>query len=323
MTPMELASANLLSPIVLSFVLGALTVALRSDFRLPEHVFDGLTIYLMLAIGLKGGVQLGEADLAQIAPFAAVAVVLSLAIPLWCFFVLRSLMRFSVADAAALAAHYGSVSAVTFIAVLAFLENAGIRYEGFSAALLAIMEAPGIVVAIVLARVSGRGGEAQGLWRIVAAVGSGKSMVLLIGGLCIGWIVGDSGFATVKPFFVGLFPGALCLFLLELGRLVALRAGELRHVGARVAVFAIGAPVVQGLAGVALGWAAGLSLGGTVVLATLAASASYIAAPAAVRIALPQANPAIYLTASLAITFPFNLVLGIPIFLAASRFVLG
>lgn len=323
MTSLDLASANLLSPVVLSFVLGALTVVFRSDFRLPEHIFDGLTIYLMLAIGLKGGVQLGEADLAEVVPYAAVALVLSFAIPLWSFAMLRGPMKFPVPDAAALAAHYGSVSAVTFIAVLSFLEEAGIRYEGFSAALLTIMEAPAIVIAVALARMSGRGGKSQGLGRILATVGSGKSMVLLIGGLCIGWIVGDKGFATVKPFFVGLFPGALCLFLLELGRLAALRAGDLRHVGARVAVFAIVAPVVNGLAGVALGWAAGLSLGGTVVLATLAASASYIAAPAAVRIALPQANPAIYLTASLAITFPFNLAVGIPFFVAVSRSVLA
>ncbi|MBL8687949.1 MAG: sodium-dependent bicarbonate transport family permease [Rhodospirillaceae bacterium] len=323
MTPLDLAAANLLSPIVLCFALGALSVAVRSDFRMPEALFDGLIVYLMLAIGLKGGVQLGEAGLARIAPFAAVAVVLSVAIPLWSFALLRGAMGFSVPDAAALAAHYGSVSAVTFIAVLSFLDGAGIGYEGFAAALLAIMEAPGIVVAILLARVAGRDAETQGLGRLLAAVGSGKSMFLLIGGLCIGWVVGDDGFAPVKPVFVGLFPGALCLFLLELGRLAALRAHELRHVGARVAIFAIGAPVVHGLLGVALGKAAGLSLGGTVVLATLAASASYIAAPAAVRIALPQANPAIYLTASLAITFPFNLALGIPFFVAAARWAIS
>lgn len=323
MTPWDLASANLLSPIVLSFALGALTVAFRSDFRLPEPVFDGLTVYLMLAIGLKGGVQLGEADFAEIAPYAAAALALSLAIPLWSFAALRGLMKFSVPDAAALAAHYGSVSAVTFIAVLSFLESAGIAYGSFAAALLAIMEAPGIILAVVLARVSGRRDHPGALVRVLATVASGKSMVLLIGGLCIGWMVGERGFAPVKPFFVGLFPGALCLFLLELGRLAALRAGELRQVGARIAAFAIGAPIVHGLAGIALGWAAELSLGGTIVLATLAASASYIAAPAAVRIALPKANPAVYLTASLAVTFPFNLAVGIPFFVAMSKIALG
>lgn len=323
MTPIDLAAANLLSPIVLCFVLGALSVAIRSELRLPEPLFDGLTLYLMLAIGLKGGVQLREAGLVQIVPYAAVAMALGIAIPLWCYAALRTVLRFSVADAAALAAHYGSVSAVTYLAVLAFLDSAGIGYEGFSAALLAIMEAPGIVVAVLIAQVAGNGGEPRRLGRVVATVVSGKSMLLLIGGLAIGWIVGDKGFTPVKPFFVGLFPGALCLFLLELGRLAALRAGELRHVGGRIAVFAVAAPVAHGLAGVALGWAAGLSLGGTVILATLAASASYIAAPAAVRIALPQANPAIYLTASLAVTFPFNLVFGIPLYLAAARLVLS
>jgi hypothetical protein len=323
MSSLALASANLLSPMVLSFVLGAITVALRSDFRLPRSVFDGLTIYLMLAIGLKGGVQLREADLAQMAPAAASAILISLAIPVWSFGLLRFLMRLSVPDAAALAAHYGSVSAVTFIAVSSFLDSAGIRYEGYSAALLALMEAPGIIVAIVLARLAAPVRGTEGLGQIVAAVGSGKSMVLLIGGLCIGWLVGEAGFAVAKPFFIGLFPGALCLFLLELGRISALRGGELRQVGARVFAFAIGAPILNGLAGVLLGGLAGLSVGGTVMLATLAASASYIAAPAAARIALPTANPAIYLTASLAITFPFNLTLGIPFFLMAARFVQG
>ncbi len=320
MAPMDLAAANLISPIVLCFALGILSVILRSDFKLPEAVFDGLTAYLMLAIGLKGGVQLGEAGLHTIAPYAAAAVALSLAIPLWCFALLRGPMGFSVADAAALAAHYGSVSAVTFIAVLSFLDASGIAYEGFAAALLALMEAPGIIIAVLLARLAGRGGDLKGLGRILASVGSGKSMLLLIGGLCIGWAVGEKGFAPVKPFFVGLFPGALCLFLLELGRLTALRAGELRRIGGRVAAFAIGAPIVHGFAGVALGWAAGLSLGGTVVLATLAASASYIAAPAAIRISLPEGNPAVYLTAALAITFPFNLVFGIPLYVAAAEF---
>lgn len=322
MSPVESAFAGLLSPIVLCFVLGAAAVLLRSDLKLPPQIFEGLTIYLMLAIGLKGGVQLREADLAAIAPYAVIALTLSIAIPVWSFLVLHRVMRLSLTDAAALAAHYGSVSAVTFMTALAILDAVGIEYEGFAPALLAIMEAPGILVALGLARLGTPQQRPGAMKRLLAEVVSGKSMLLLVGGLGMGCVVGNSGFAAARPFFVDLFPGALCLFLLELGRLAALGASELRQVGGRIAAFAVGAPLVHGLLGVALGAAADLSLGGTIVLATLAASASYIAAPAAVRTALPEANPALFLTASLAVTFPFNLAIGIPLFVAASRMIL-
>lgn len=323
MNALDLAAANLLSPVVLCFVLGAVAVLVRSDLKLPEPVFNALSIYLMLAIGLKGGADLARADLAAVAWPAVAALGLGLAIPLWTYALARRLLRLSVSDAAALAAHYGSVSAVTFIAVLAYLDAAGIVYEGFVTALLAIMEVPAIVVALGLARLAGAGTGRAGIGRAFADIASGKSVLLLVGGLVIGFLAGPGGLAPVKPFFTDLFRGALCLFLLELGVAAAQRARDLRRVGPALAGFAILAPLAHGLLGLALGALVGLSPGGAVVLATLAASASYIAAPAAVRLGLPEANPGYYLTASLAVTFPFNLALGIPLYAGAARLLYG
>lgn len=318
---MSLASAALLSPPVLCFGLGALACALRSNLRVPAPVFEAVSIYLLLAIGLKGGAELAETRWSDFAGPAAAALGLGLLIPLWCYAALRRLAGFSVADAASLAAHYGSVSAVTFIAVVSYLERAGTPHEGFMTAILALMEAPAIVVALVLARLAGAGGEGGGTRSLGPAlheVVSAKSFLLLVGGLVIGGIIGKAGLAPVRPFFGDLFLGFLCLFLLELGIVAAEKADAAWKAGGRLFAFALIAPLVNGALGLLAGHAAGLSEGGAVVLATLAASASYIAAPAAVRLALPEANAAYSLAASLAITFPFNVVLGIPLYAAAA-----
>lgn len=318
---MSLASAALLSPPVLCFGLGALACALRSNLRVPAPVFEAVSIYLLLAIGLKGGAELAETRWSDFAGPAAAALGLGLLIPLWCYAALRRLAGFSVADAASLAAHYGSVSAVTFIAVVSYLERAGTPHEGFMTAILALMEAPAIVVALVLARLAGAGGEGGGTRSLGPAlheVISAKSFLLLVGGLIIGGIIGKAGLAPVRPFFGDLFLGFLCLFLLELGIVAAEKADAAWKAGGRLFAFALIAPLVNGALGLLAGHAAGLSEGGAVVLATLAASASYIAAPAAVRLALPEANAAYSLAASLAITFPFNVVLGIPLYAAAA-----
>ena len=335
MTIIDLAAANLLSPAILCFALGAFAVLLRSDLKLPEPVFSALSIYLMLAIGLKGGAELAGRPLSELAGPVAGALVLGCAIPLWCFALLRRFAGLSVSDAAALAAHYGSVSAVTFAAVITLLDQRGTAYEGYAPALLAIMEVPAIVVAIGLAGVAamatgtvpvGRDGAAILDGRLAAAspasrmlnvlgeVLSSKSIVLLAGGLLIGLLAGPAGMVKVKPLFVDLFQGALCLFLLELGRLAASRAGAFRQVGLRLAAFALVMPVLHAVLGIAVAHATGMSQGGALILGTLAASASYIAAPAAVRLALPDADPGYYLTCSLAITFPFNIALGIPLY---------
>ncbi|QCK88011.1 sodium-dependent bicarbonate transport family permease [Phreatobacter aquaticus] len=321
MVHLDLVLANLVSPITLCFVLGALAAALRSDLRIPDPVFRLLSIYLMLAIGLKGGADLARTPFADMWRPALAALALGGLIPLLCYVVLRRLAGFMVADAAALAAHYGSVSAVTFIAVLAYLDAAGLTYEGYVTALLAIMEVPAIVVALACARLAGQSG--QPLSRVIRETVSGKSIVLLVGGMAIGAMVGTSGLQPVKPLFVDLFRGLLCLFMIELGIQTMERVTDLRRSGAVLVVFALVAPVVNGCLGLIAASLAGMSVGGAIVLATLAASASYIVAPAAVRMALPEANPSLYLTASLAVTFPFNLIAGIPLYGALARALYG
>ena len=338
----DLAATNIFSPAILCFALGALAVLARCDLRLPEPVFVAMSIYLMLAIGLKGGAELAGRPFSELAAPVAAALFLGCAIPLWSYLLIRRFAGLSVPDAAAMAAHYGSVSAVTFAAVTASLDRQGVAYEGYVAALLAIMEVPAIVIAIGLAGlatyatrpVTDDGGvamlngplgssSASSISAVLSDALSSKSIVLLGGGLVIGSIAGPAGMAKVKPLFVDLFSGVLCLFLLELGRLAASKIGDFRYVGLKLAVFAIAMPVVHAALGIALAHAIGLSQGGAVILSTLAASASYIAAPAAVRLALPEANPGYYLTCSLAITFPFNIVVGLPLYSAMATWMYG
>jgi uncharacterized protein len=316
---LELVRLNLLSPMVLAFALGFVATLVRSDLRVPDAVYAALSIYLLFAIGLKGGVALAATPPSQLWLPALATLVAGALIPLWTYALARRLGGWGVADAAALAAHYGSVSVVTFVAAQAFLDRAGVSYEGFMATLVALLEVPAILVALVIARRAlaarddasrHRGGMAEALREVLA----GRSIVLLVGGLAIGAATGAQGAERVAPFFEAPFEGALTLFLLEMGLVTARRLGELRTAGAFLLGFGLLAPLVHGLAGVVLGLAVGLSAGGATIFAAMLASASYIAATAAVRLALPEANPGRYLTASLAVTFPFNLVVGIPLF---------
>jgi len=317
----ELVRINLLSPMALAFLLGIVATLVRSDLHFPDALYSALSIYLLLAIGLKGGAELSATPLAQLWAPALVTLVIGIGIPIWCYALLRSLGRFGIADAAAIAAHYGSVSAVTFSASLTFLESIHMPYEGYTPALVAIMEIPGIVVAMVIAR--SRLGKVGSWGDVLHEVLTGKSILLLFGGLLIGAIAGKSGFAQVAPLFVDPFKGALTLFLLEMGMVAARQFRDVAKAGFFLVGFGIVMPILHGALGVWLGSIAGMSPGGSMILGVLAASASYIAAPAAVRIALPQANPGYYLTASLVITFPFNLTIGLPIYFAIARAIYG
>lgn len=299
-------------------MLGLLARLVRSELRLPDGLYDMLSFYLLLAIGLKGGVELSQQPLAELAPQVLGCIGLGFAIPFALVPLLRAL-RFSAADSASLAGHYGSVSVVTFAVATAYLLRSGVSYESHAALWVALMEAPGLVAAIFLARWRTAGARTD--WKELAHdVFLGKSVLLLAGGLLIGAAIGEVGMAPLKAVFVDPFKGVLALFLLELGLVVGAHVGEVRRYGLRLVVFAVGAPLALALAGALLGKFLGLSVGGVALLATLAASASYIAAPTAMRIAVPEANAALSITAALAITFPFNLIAGIPLYLMLARY---
>lgn len=318
-----LAAANLGSPIILSFVLGLLAALGRSDLSVPEAAAKALSIYLLFAIGFKGGasvaahgldVKLGAAVLAGVA--------LSFAIPFIAFALLRILTKMSRIDAAAVAAHYGSISIVTFVAATSILTGRGIASEGYMVAVAAAMEAPAILSALWIATRGGASTDTEpGLWREILLNGS---IVLLVGAFIIGAVTGEEGLARIESFIVAPFQGVLCLFLLDMG-LVAGRGLRERQgaLGAGAVAFGIVMPLLGGTLGLALAWMIGLSPGGAALLTTLAASSSYIAVPAAMRVALPEANPSVYLTLSLGVTFPFNLTIGIPIYLAAALAFVG
>lgn len=313
----------MLDPVVLFFVLGVAAKLARSDLRLPEALYEALAIYLLLAIGLKGGVELARQPALAVLPHALAAIALGAAIPLLLYPVLRSVGRLPSADSASIAAHYGSVSVVTFAVATSLLIAAGIPSEPHMPLLVALMEAPGIVVGIVLAR---RFGGAAGAARVAVNWGvlahevlAGKSVLLLLGGLLIGFVAGPDGLAQIEPLFFGLFKGVLALFLLEMGLVAGGRIAELKRAGAFLVVFGLAAPLVLGVLGALVGRLLGMSLGGTALLATLAASASYIAAPTAMRVAVPEANPALSIGVALGVTFPFNITVGIPLYLQIAR----
>jgi hypothetical protein len=298
-----------MDPLILLFALGVAARLARSDLRFPEPVYDALSIYLLLAIGLKGGVELSHQPLADMILPATATVVLGFAIPFVVFPVLQHLVRLTRADAASVAAHYGSVSVVTFAIAGAYLERRGIGVESFMPVLLALMEAPGIIAGVLLARAGGLGGAP-----VLREVMVNKGVVLLAGGIAVGFVVGSEGYASLKPLFSDLFRGVLALYLLELGLVVGGRFADLRRAGWRLVVFGVVSPAFFGVTGVLCGtWLLGLSAGGAVLFGVLLASASYIAAPAAMRMAVPEANPALGISASLAVTFPFNVFINIPL----------
>ena len=320
MNSLNLAIENLTSPPVLAFVLGALAVVVRSDLRLPDPIHTWISTYLLLAIGLKGGHALRDTDLASVSGPAALTIAFGIAIPVAIFFVTSRMLRLTAEDAGSIAAHYGSVSVVTFTAAMIFAAEANFIAEPFMTSLVAILEIPGIVVALVLASMKSDGVQ----WRTaVHEVLTGRSVLLLVGGLVMGFVSSANSFARVEPFFVGMFSGLLTLFLLDMGATVANRFKTSGRIPLRLTVFAIVSPVVTGSIGILAAHAIGLSVGGAAVFGIMVASASYIAAPAAVRIALPQADSGLSLGLALGVTFPFNLIVGIPMAFSFSRFIGG
>ena len=314
---LSMATSNVLSVPVLVFLLGVISVRLKADLRLPDPVYQATAIYLLFAIGLKGGVALRASEPADVVLPIVVAIALGLVIPVLVFVVLKWVTRLNGIDRGAMAAHYGSTSLVTFTAALVFLDSLDVSYEGFMPTLLTVLEIPGIIVGLLLAKryASHRSQVTDASSRDwVREVVLGKSVLILFGGLVIGFLTGIQGYEQVEPFFGGLFTGVLALFLLEMGVLAGRRLSDIRSAGAGLIIFAIVFPLFAGTLGIISGYLAGLSMGGAMILGVLCASASYIAAPAAVRLALPEANPGITLTSSLGITFPFNLIIGIPIY---------
>lgn len=319
MTLVSLALQNLLSPMVLFFVVGLLAAFAKSDLTIPDPVAKLLSIYLLMSIGLRGGAEVAHHGLTgQLVGSIAAGVALSFLMPLVAYLLLKRMSRLSALDAAAVAGHYGSISAVTFAAVIGALNALAVPFEGYMVAVAAAMETPAIVTALALARShrTQSSSSATSPWREVLLNGS---VVTLLGAFAVGVITGPKGLATVKPFVVDLFSGFLCLFLLDMGLVAGrgLQKGR-QYLTRALAVFAVLMPLLGAAAAVPLGWAIGLSAGGLAVLMTLAASASYIAVPAALRLALPEADPAISLTLSLGVTFPFNLLAGIPLYMAVA-----
>lgn len=318
-----MSSLQLIIPLpVMFFGLGLAAGLARSDLSVPESVAKGLSLYLMLAIGLKGGMALAAPGAAEgLLPALALGIALSFLLPLPAYAMLRAGTGLDRATAAAVAGHYGSVSVVTYAAATGVLSAQGVAAEGFMPAVLAAMETPAILTALLLAR-PGQAGPVRGSRHLAREVLLNGSVVLLLGSFLIGWLAGAGQQAQMRPFLEGVFPGALCLFLLEMGLLAArqLRAAPER-LDARLVAFGIIMPLIGGAAGLGAGVLAGLSPGGVALMATLAASASYIAVPAAMRLALPEADAGVYVTLSIAVTFPFNIIAGIPLFLWAARLV--
>lgn len=317
------AATALLNPAILFFALGAAAALARSDLAIPEAVAKGMSLYLMAAIGLKGGVAVAQSGLTPpMLAAAAAGLALSFLLPLPAFAVLRR-AGLSPIDAGAVAAHYGSVSVVTFVTGVEVLTAQGMPPAGYMVAVLALMETPAIVSGLLLA---GRGGApaaaAAPRAELLRDVLVNASVVLLVGSLVIGAVIGASKFGAIAPVFDTAFKGVLCLFLLDMGLIAVRRLLAARALTGALVAIAIGLPLMNGAIGTVIGVMLGLDAGSAAALGILAGSASYIAVPAAMRLALPQADPGIYLAMSLGISFPFNILIGIALWSAvAGRFI--
>lgn len=319
---------NLLVPAVLFFALGFLARVVKSDLRFPPDLAKLLSIYLLVAIGIHGGYELSKAELGTALNAIFWAIVLGFTLPVIGYALLRATGKVDALNASAIAAHYGSVSAGTFLTAIAYLQSAGVEYDSYPVIMLAIMESPAIVIGILLAAWARRTTRAEsgveraedvngglGVSKLLHEALTNGSVMLLLGSMAIAAVATPSSLDTLKPFVDDIFMGMLCLFLLEMGMEAARRINDFRRVGVVLAAFGIIMPLVGSVIGVLVGaYGLGFGVGGTTLVAVLAASASYIAVPPAMRLAVPEANPSFYLTLSLGITFPFNVVIGIPLY---------
>ena len=323
----DLLIANLIQPIILAFILGAIAGFLRSELELPAAVISLLAIYLLFSIGLEGGRGLAQADLGGLMPLIGLTLFMVVAIPLLVYSVTRLLGRFDISNAAALAAHYGSVSTATFFSSLTLATAMGTPAAGYMVAMVALMEFA-VIFSLLIARVamarelaaSNRASRNQiRIGELLLDTLRGRGIILLGGGMLIGFLTSDAQWQQIKPFYDDLFRGMLMLFLLEMGMTAARHIRAFREVGWFMLGFGTLMPVVNGIVGVTLAQLIGLDVGGSFVFGALCASASFIDAPAACRASLPEANPGIYLTSSLGITLPFNLLLGLPLYYKIGR----
>jgi len=323
------ALQTIFSPVVLFFALGFGAGWLRSSLEIPEAVGKGLALYLMLAIGFKGGVEMAHAGLElKMLATVGLGIVYGFGLPVVAYIGLRVATGLGALDAAAVAAHYGSISVVTFVAATDYIESLGAEFDGYLVAVVAVMETPAIVAGLWLAQwgaTSGATTAPKKRWNpeLMREVFLNGSVVLLMGSLVIGALTGDGGYEDVSPFISAPFKGVLCLFLLDMGIVAASRLRSAEHLDWRLVTFGVAMPVLGGLAGLGGAALVGLSAGSGMLFSTLCASASYIAVPAAMKVALPRANPAYSLTLSLGITFPFNVVVGIPLYWTLAHWMLG
>ncbi|KHF41738.1 sodium-dependent bicarbonate transport family permease [Halalkalibacter okhensis] len=326
----EIMIQNILSPVVLFFVLGLFAALVKSDLKFPSALSETLSIFLLVAIGLKGGIELSKYSLGEVISPVIGTLFLGSILPIVTLLLLKTI-KIDKKNAIALAATYGSVSIVTYGAAISFLDQIGTTYEGFMNAMVVLMESPAIIVSLVLLKImEQKKSEAHVFSSKTVAFTSplttwidkevlkealfGKSILLLLGALLIGLVAGEQALPTVQPLFIDLYGSVLILFLLSMGLTAGARLPEVRKHGLQLFLFGIIMPVVGGILGVLVGTVIGLSLGGITLMGVLAGSASYIAAPAALRTSVPDANPSIYLGLALGITFPFNLLIGIPLY---------
>jgi uncharacterized protein len=313
---MELLLTNLTSAVVLAFVLGMIARTVRSDLTIPDQIQSYLSIFLLLAIGLKGGVALREQDPSSLALLVAMTLVAGAITAFSAYFLAKLILGDIRREAAAMAAHYGSVSAVTFIAASEFAERSGHAPDGVLVALLVVLEVPALLIGLALGRSTLSDASSHHTLREVF---TGKTAILLLGGLAIGAISGPDGIKKVDAMYFALFQGVLMLFMLDMGMIAASRLAELRRGWFRLLTYGLVVPLLHGVLGVLLAHACGLSVGGVAVFGAMLSSASYIAAPAAVRAGLPEADVGRCITAALGITFPFNLAIGIPLYAAIAQ----